>query len=141
MLFASCLLLRVPTSRCHLGFRLCPFGLRWARRPQNSRAVVFRGKPLPLVLCANCPFGPTCLLPLALPRSRCSPGPPPLPHLQALLSYPSLCQPPDWAGVTQGGPGPAPSTPYSPFWGLTAHPSLCGRAAWARMLPPPRPPC
>lgn len=81
--------------------------------------VSFREKPLPL--CARCPCEPTCLLPPAL--SRCTP-----PADMSLLPI-SACQPPDWAGVTQGGLGPTPSTPYSAPWGQTTHPSPCGRAA------------
>lgn len=87
VLFASCLLLKVPTSCRHLGSSTSalvafvgPVGLR------APCAVSFREKPLPL--CARCPCGPTCFLPPAL--SRCSPGPPPLPHPQTRLSYPSL---------------------------------------------------
>lgn len=85
----------------------------------TPRAVAFREKPLTPALCASCPFGPPCLLPPALPLSRCSPGPPPRPHLQAHLSYPSLCighqmgrsHLKGWGGCQ--GPSPRPPTAHS----------------------------
>lgn len=68
------------------------------------------------------------------------PGPTPTtPPANTSLLPISACQPPDWAGVTQGGLGPTPSTPYSPLWGQTAHPSPCGRATDATTSQAPLP--
>lgn len=65
------------------------------------------------------PVWDPCLLPPALPLSRCSPGPPLLPHLQAHLSYPSLgighqmgwSHLRGWGGCQ--GPSPRPLTAHS----------------------------
>lgn len=107
------------TGCSHRGFHFCPFSLRRACRPQRSPCTYVQREASASGALCQLPVWAPLSLTSSLPLSRCSPGPSPLPHLQAHLSYPSLCigHQMGWShqkgsGGCQG-PSPRPLTAHS----------------------------